>query len=172
MLLAGSVILASSCSVIRDVAGFAWGGSSGGRPGKDCYTQFGERYCPMVSAEGFVETGIASWYGEKFHGRPTALGVRVEALEPGGSPEPAIAGGAHAYIQAGAFAFRDNAVKLYQRIRQAGITGVYVRRKGNGVYAVWVGPLGNDREFGRLEGRLAALGIARTMRVSGNAPPG
>jgi len=27
----------------------------------------------MVSAEGFVETGMASWYGEEFHGRPTAV---------------------------------------------------------------------------------------------------
>lgn len=239
LLLAGCMIFASSCSAIRDIAGFAWEGASGGRPGQDCYTQFGERYCPMVSAEGFVETGVASWYGEAFHGRPTALGepynmyamtaahktlplptrvrvtnlengrrvelrvndrgpfvkgrvidlsygaarelgvvrrgtarVRVEALEPGGSPGPVIAGGAYAYIQVGAFAFRENAVKLHQRLRQAGIAGVYVRRKGNGVYAVWVGPLENDREAGRLEGRLAALGIARTARVSGNAPPG
>ena len=239
LLLAACVSLAPACSVIRGVTSFAWAGSSGGRPGQDCYVQFGERYCPMVSAEGFVETGVASWYGEDFHGRPTALGepynmyamtaahktlplpsrvrvtnlengrrvelrvndrgpfvkgrvidlsygaaqelgvvrrgtarVRVEALEPGGSPEPEIAAGAHAYLQAGAFAFRENAVKLYQRLQQAGISGVYVRRKGNGVYAVWVGPLENDRDAGRLQGRLADLGISRPLRVFGDAPPG
>lgn len=239
LLLAGCMVLAPSCSVIRDVAGLPWGGSSGGRPGQDCYTQFGERYCPMVSAEGFVETGMASWYGEDFHGRPTAMGepynmyamtaahktlplptrvrvtnlengrraelrvndrgpfvkgrvidlsygaarelgvvrrgtarVRIEALEPGGSPQPEAVAGAHAYLQAGAFAYRENAVKLYQRIRQAGISGVYVRRKGNGVYAVWVGPLENRRAAGRLQKRLAAMGISRTLRVFGNAPPG
>ncbi len=34
----------------------------------------GERYYPMPDAEGFVQTGTASWYGEKFHGRRTASG--------------------------------------------------------------------------------------------------
>ena len=28
----------------------------------------------MVSSEGFTQTGKASWYGKKFHGRKTANG--------------------------------------------------------------------------------------------------
>jgi rare lipoprotein A len=34
----------------------------------------GHVYYPLPSAEGFVEEGYASWYGKKFHGRPTASG--------------------------------------------------------------------------------------------------
>jgi rare lipoprotein A len=38
------------------------------------YTVMGKRYTPIASAHGFVQTGIASWYGSKFHGRKTANG--------------------------------------------------------------------------------------------------
>lgn len=34
----------------------------------------GVRYTPIASANGFVQTGIASWYGRKFHGRKTSNG--------------------------------------------------------------------------------------------------
>lgn len=34
----------------------------------------GVRYIPLASATGFVQTGRASWYGKKFHGRKTANG--------------------------------------------------------------------------------------------------
>ncbi len=38
------------------------------------YTVLGKRYYPLASAEGYAETGISSWYGTKFHGKPTANG--------------------------------------------------------------------------------------------------
>jgi rare lipoprotein A len=38
------------------------------------YEVNGERYYPLPDAEGFVETGKASWYGPEFQGRPTASG--------------------------------------------------------------------------------------------------
>lgn len=38
------------------------------------YKVNGRTYYPLPSAESFVETGYASWYGRKFHGRPTASG--------------------------------------------------------------------------------------------------
>jgi rare lipoprotein A len=38
------------------------------------YTIFGKRYYPLKSSEGFEEEGVASWYGKKFHKRPTANG--------------------------------------------------------------------------------------------------
>jgi rare lipoprotein A len=38
------------------------------------YTVFGKQYTPIASAHGFVQTGVASWYGTKFHGRKTANG--------------------------------------------------------------------------------------------------
>ncbi|WP_457553636.1 septal ring lytic transglycosylase RlpA family protein [Desulfobacula sp.] len=34
----------------------------------------GVRYTPIASATGFVQKGIASWYGKKFHGRKTSNG--------------------------------------------------------------------------------------------------
>ncbi|MCP4681271.1 MAG: septal ring lytic transglycosylase RlpA family protein [Desulfobacterales bacterium] len=38
------------------------------------YVINGERYYPLSDADGFVQSGKASWYGKKFHGRPTASG--------------------------------------------------------------------------------------------------
>jgi rare lipoprotein A len=38
------------------------------------YSVKGVRYTPLASASGFVQTGIASWYGRKFHGRKTSNG--------------------------------------------------------------------------------------------------
>ena len=38
------------------------------------YVVFGKRYHVLGSARGFVERGIASWYGKKFHGRRTSSG--------------------------------------------------------------------------------------------------
>jgi rare lipoprotein A len=40
------------------------------------YVIDGKAYYPLPSADGYTETGIASWYGEKFHGRKTAGGER------------------------------------------------------------------------------------------------
>jgi rare lipoprotein A len=40
----------------------------------DSYVVYGTRYYTRASAEGYVERGIASWYGTKFHGRRTSSG--------------------------------------------------------------------------------------------------
>jgi rare lipoprotein A len=44
-----------------------------GGPNKP-YEVLGRRYVPMNSDEPLSESGLASWYGRKFHGRPTASG--------------------------------------------------------------------------------------------------
>ena len=36
------------------------------------YEVFGKVYETMSSAEGYIEIGVASWYGQKFHGNLTA----------------------------------------------------------------------------------------------------
>ncbi|HEY5740670.1 MAG TPA: septal ring lytic transglycosylase RlpA family protein [Gammaproteobacteria bacterium] len=46
--------------------------SSRGNP--PSYVVHGKRYYVMDSSEGFVQRGIASWYGRKFHGRKTSSG--------------------------------------------------------------------------------------------------
>jgi rare lipoprotein A len=38
------------------------------------YEVDGQRYNPLSDHTGFTETGIASWYGSKFHGRKTSNG--------------------------------------------------------------------------------------------------
>jgi rare lipoprotein A len=42
------------------------------------YTVFGERYEPMRDHQGFVQSGIASWYGRDFHGKTTSNGERYD----------------------------------------------------------------------------------------------
>jgi rare lipoprotein A len=38
------------------------------------YVVFGKTYYPKQSSRGYVERGIASWYGPKFHGKKTSSG--------------------------------------------------------------------------------------------------
>ncbi len=40
----------------------------------DSYVVLGRRYYVMNNSEGYVERGIASWYGKKFHGKRTSSG--------------------------------------------------------------------------------------------------
>lgn len=39
------------------------------------YNVFGQEYRVASSSEGYRERGLASWYGRKFHGKPTSSGV-------------------------------------------------------------------------------------------------
>jgi rare lipoprotein A len=52
----------------------------GGPP--QSYVVNGVRYYPLPDSVGYVETGKASWYGKKFHGRPTASGEIFNMYEP------------------------------------------------------------------------------------------
>ena len=38
------------------------------------YEVMGVRYTTLASSEAYAEAGVASWYGEDFHGKPTASG--------------------------------------------------------------------------------------------------
>lgn len=40
------------------------------------YTVRGKKYFILASAKGYDETGLATWYGGRFHGRKTASGER------------------------------------------------------------------------------------------------
>jgi rare lipoprotein A len=46
--------------------------SRGGNPSS--YVVFGKRYYVLQSGEGYKEKGVASWYGNKFHGNKTSNG--------------------------------------------------------------------------------------------------
>lgn len=42
------------------------------------YTQFGRHYVPMTRLEPFRERGTATWYGRRYHNRPTSTGERYD----------------------------------------------------------------------------------------------
>ena len=44
------------------------------KPGPGQYEVFGKVYTILTSNIGYLEIGVASWYGKKFHGRLTAMG--------------------------------------------------------------------------------------------------
>jgi rare lipoprotein A len=197
------------------------------------YDVLGKRYFVLASADGYVERGVASWYGPTFHGASTSMGepydmygmtaahktlplpayarvtnlkngksivvrindrgpfvanrivdlsytaaakldmlregttlVEVRALSPAVPdaltrtaelPPPEL------YMQAGAFADKDNAERLLARLRAAGMPGVAVvppvATKSH-LFRVRVGPVASVAQFDELAGRLAALGIA------------
>lgn len=44
------------------------------------YTVHGQTYQPIRDWQGFVEVGVASWYGHPHHGRRTASGERFDSF--------------------------------------------------------------------------------------------
>ena len=52
---------------------------AGGNP--PSYEVFGKRYKVRASSDGYHERGIASWYGDPFHGRPTSSGEMYDMHE-------------------------------------------------------------------------------------------
>lgn len=84
-LLCGLAAGLTACSL---VGGGGRGGSSTDRPagvavkkgarGTKPYTIKGATYYPLLSSHGFREDGIASWYGQDFHGKQTANGERYD----------------------------------------------------------------------------------------------
>lgn len=47
--------------------------SKSGNPAS--YAVFGKTYRLLPTSKGYVEEGMASWYGDKFHGKPTSSGT-------------------------------------------------------------------------------------------------
>lgn len=81
-------VAALLCLAVLGLAGcgakYVPGASAPSAPGKKApagkggtykpYTVMGQTYYPLGSADGFAETGVASWYGPDFHGKKTANG--------------------------------------------------------------------------------------------------
>lgn len=42
------------------------------------YVVFGKRYVPLTRVGAFQQRGIATWYGKRFHGKPTSSGERYD----------------------------------------------------------------------------------------------
>jgi rare lipoprotein A len=47
----------------------------------DSYVVYGRTYHTMDTSRGHVERGVASWYGQKFHGRKTSSGERYDMYQ-------------------------------------------------------------------------------------------
>lgn len=62
------------CFCLLSACGGKTSWRKGGVVGSKPYTIRGKTYYPLKSAHGFVEEGIASWYGPGFHGKATATG--------------------------------------------------------------------------------------------------
>lgn len=45
------------------------------------YTVLGKRYLPLTDSKGYSEEGVASWYGQKFHGHLTANGETYDMFK-------------------------------------------------------------------------------------------
>ena len=203
------------------------------------YDVFGQRYYVLPSAEGYLERGVASWYGPTFHGGNTSSGelydmygmtaahktlplpsyarvtnlkngksvivrindrgpfvanrlidlsytaaakldmiqggttlVEVRALTPGvpdeltrsvESPPAAL------YVQAAAFADRDNAQRTLARLQAAGLANASIVSPVEGrshLYRVRLGPVRSVAEFDAVAARLATLGFADARLAS------
>ncbi len=71
------ITLAAGCASRRLPAGSALESSRPvSRPSQKPYTVDGKRYEPLETHEGFVQQGVASWYGRDFHGKRTSNGER------------------------------------------------------------------------------------------------
>lgn len=57
-------------------------GPPGLRPWQRPYSVDGERYVPLLSADGYREEGLASWYGAEEHGGPTSNGEIFDMYRP------------------------------------------------------------------------------------------
>ena len=66
------VMLVSACAAKRPPA--AKPAESRQKAYQKPYTVLGKRYEPLQTHAGFVQTGVASWYGDDFHGKKTSNG--------------------------------------------------------------------------------------------------
>ena len=226
------------------------------------YVVLGETYNVLPSAKGYVERGIASWYGTKFHGRATSnfeaydmyqftgahktlplpsyvrvtnlengrqvivrindrgpfhqdrlidlsyaaavkLGVNIHGTAPvevraidaddtgldrAASALPAVtstipsapthalasatlAADALGYLQIASFGERDNAQRLLQRLRDAGIAGSALRAvevDGRTLWRVAIGPLQAAAAAG-VAAQVEALGLGHPVFFSGSS---
>ncbi len=73
-----SLFWSASCAPKERISKHRPGHRAPSRPGMlksvRPYTIMGVTYYPLRDAYGYQKTGTASWYGKKFHGRPTASG--------------------------------------------------------------------------------------------------
>lgn len=86
----------------------------------------------------------------------------VAEASPAQGPQPRM------FVQAGAFAERDNAVRLVARLAAGGFANPFIVSDGRGMRAlhrVRLGPIQDSAEFDRVKARLLAAGVANPQLV-------
>lgn len=79
LLLGAGALWLAACSTPDSVDRRAEAPSRSGNP--ESYVVFGKRYQVLGTSEGYRERGIASWYGDAFHGKKTSSGVPFDMHE-------------------------------------------------------------------------------------------
>jgi rare lipoprotein A len=72
------------------------------------------------------------------------------------------------FVQAGAFAERDNAVRLVARLNADGFANSFIVSEGRGgraLHRVRLGPIRDSAEFDRVKARLLAAGVTNPQLV-------
>lgn len=72
--LVGGLLLLAACGGGYQTRVLDTPATAGLKPHQKPYTVNGQRYVPLAGNQGFVEEGVASWYGRDFHGRKTSNG--------------------------------------------------------------------------------------------------
>ncbi len=70
----GGVLLIAACGGGYRTKVLETPATAGLKPHQKPYTVNGQCYVPLAGNQGFVEKGLASWYGRDFHGRKTSNG--------------------------------------------------------------------------------------------------
>ncbi len=81
---------------------------------------------------------------------------------------PQAASASRMFVQAGAFAERDNAARLVARLTAGGFANTFIVTDGRGARAlhrVRLGPIHDSAEFDRVKSRLLAAGVANPQLV-------
>ncbi|PWV58383.1 septal ring lytic transglycosylase RlpA family protein [Plasticicumulans acidivorans] len=74
-----SAIWLAACSSTPELRGEGEPPSRSGNP--ESYVVFGKRYYVLGTSAGYRERGIASWYGDAFHGKKTSSGAPFDMHE-------------------------------------------------------------------------------------------
>jgi peptidoglycan lytic transglycosylase len=78
LLVLGCLALVTSCAAKRPHAAQPDSSKTRAKASQKPYTVDGKRYEPLATHEGFVQTGVASWYGKDFHGKRTSNGEKYD----------------------------------------------------------------------------------------------
>jgi rare lipoprotein A len=87
----------------------------------------------------------------------------LPAAVPATAPAPPTMTASGMYLRVGAFASRDNALKLQSRLQAAGIADALLSATDTSLTRVRIGPLASVDEYDTLMARLTALGIRQVQ---------